>query len=244
MNKVAICLECKKEFSVPNWRLGKAKYCSYDCANKGRTSDKSYNKPRICVGCGKEFFPTNWTQKFCDRKCFCKSEKKTGAVKCRTCGKEFIQTRIEQKFCSRKCSNPYKDKKLKKPKQEGLDNLWSRLVKEKAGNKCEYCDKNSGLNSHHVFSRSNKRVRWDLDNGVCVCVLHHIFGLFSAHKAPIEFVEWLKDYRGEDWYNQLRVKARVNGKFTKEDEEIVRNKLKTKALLEPSNAVGVDKFVM
>lgn len=223
------CLVCGKDFYVPNWRIGRAKYCSYTCSAKGRTSDKSYDKPRTCIGCGKEFLPSQWYQKFCNRECFCKSEKKTKVVKCRTCGKEFMQVRLKQKFCSRKCSSPYKDITLKKPKLERLDNLWSKKIKIVAGNKCEYCGKTTGLNSHHVFSRSNKRVRWDLDNGVCVCVLHHVFGLFSAHKAPIEFLEWLKEKRGNEWYNRLREKAKLTIRYkqpTKEEEFILREELK------------------
>lgn len=140
-----------------------------------------------------------------------------------------MQVRLAQKYCSRKCSSPYKDKTLKKPKHKNLDALWSEKVKVRAGGKCEYCGKITGLNSHHVFSRSNKRVRWDIDNGVCVCVLHHIFGLFSAHKSPIEFIEWLKERRGNDWYNGLRERANVRILFTKlseEDEELIRQKLK------------------
>ena len=91
-----------------------------------------------------------------------------------------------------------------------LDIAWSKLVKVRAGFKCEipYCKHKPTLNSHHIYSRSNRSVRWDLGNGVCVCVLHHIFGLFSAHKAPIEFAEWLKEKRGVEWYEKLRLRAR------------------------------------
>ena len=42
---------------------------------------------------------------------------------------------------------------------------------------------------------------------MCLCIGHHIFGNFSAHKAPLEFAEWLKEKRGEVWYNDLRRKA-------------------------------------
>ena len=225
MDKQAKCMECGKKFSVPKWRVGKAKYCSYACSDKGRTSNKAYNKPRICEGCNKEFLPTQWYQKFCSRDCFYKSVKKTGIKVCKTCGKKFTQVRKAQKYCSRKCSNPYKEKILKKPKNVNLDNLWSKKVKSIAGDKCEYCGKTTGLNSHHIFSRSNRRVRWNVNNGVCVCVLHHVFGLFSAHKSPIEFIEWLKDTRGEKWYNDLRVEARVLDKLTEEEKTKIKEEL-------------------
>lgn len=219
---------CNKDFPVAKWKLRKTKFCSWNCYVKGKTSNKSYDKPRICVGCGKEFLPTSWYQKFCSRSCFCKSEKKTKLLKCISCGNEFMQVRLAQKYCSRKCSSPYKDKKLKKPKHVSLDTLWANKVKEKAEYKCEVCGKETGLNSHHIFSRSNKRVRWDLDNGISVCVGHHVFGLFSAHKSPIEFIEWLKGQRGEEWYQRLREKANYNIEYkkrTKEVEEEIRQTL-------------------
>lgn len=101
-----------------------------------------------------------------------------------------------------------KIKKNKDPSKRKLDLLWAKGVKLRARGRCEYCGKDTGLNSHHIFSRSNLRTRWDYNNGVCLCVSHHVFGQMSAHKAPIEFVEWLKEKRGEGWYERLREKAK------------------------------------
>ena len=226
--KTSICLICSKEFNVPNWRIGKAKYCSPQCSYSAKKTEKSYDKPRKCIDCGKEFVPTQWYQKSCSRKCFVDHSRKTGVIKCKNCSKEFKQARKSQVYCSRKCSNPWKEKQPKKPKHVNLDKIWSEVIKKRAGGKCEYCGKETGLNSHHIFSRSNKRVRWEVDNGICVCVSHHIFGLFSAHKSPIEFVEWLKEYRGVEWYERLRSKSKLTVKFkkpNKEEEDLIRKKL-------------------
>ncbi len=106
-----------------------------------------------------------------------------------------------------------KSKRLKKQNSKTyitkkLDIEWSKEVKELAGNKCEYCGKTEHLNSHHIFSKSNMTVRHDVDNGVCLCAGHHVFKSdFSAHKTPTEFVEWIKVYRGLEWYERLRSKA-------------------------------------
>jgi len=104
---------------------------------------------------------------------------------------------------------------MKKPSKKSqikkVDDLWSLLVKAKAKNRCEVCGKQSPLNSHHIFSRSNKSVRWNDNNGVCLCVGHHVFGNFSAHKAPADFIEWIKEVRGEEWYKELRKKANTPG---------------------------------
>ena len=101
-------------------------------------------------------------------------------------------------------------KKLKKQ----LDELWAELVKKRASYKCERSNKTKYLNSHHVFSRSNLSVRWDLDNGVCLNAGWHTLQTDSAHKNPIEFVNWIRDRRGIKWYEEMRVKANTVRKWT------------------------------
>lgn len=97
---------------------------------------------------------------------------------------------------------------MRKPSLAKIDALWAKIVKDRAGWKCEVCGKGpDGLNAHHIFSRSNRSTRWDIENSACLCVNHHAFGNFSAHKAPVEFVEWLKEHRGEQWYQDLRRRA-------------------------------------
>jgi len=99
-----------------------------------------------------------------------------------------------------------------------LDDIWKDKVKERAGFKCEFCDKQTTLNSHHIFSRSNRSVRWDLNNGICLCVNHHVFGPFSAHKAPLEFAEWMIAKRGQKWYDALKLKSHQVDKGTFEEK--------------------------
>jgi predicted restriction endonuclease len=101
------------------------------------------------------------------------------------------------------------------------DDLWSKLIKVKAWFKCEYCWKTTHLNSHHIFSRTNYSTRYDIDNGICLCSYHHtLCSSFSAHKTPADFVEWLKELRGEEWYNNLRFKAKQ--KRDKDYEKVER----------------------
>lgn len=101
-----------------------------------------------------------------------------------------------------------------------LDNAWSLLVKLKAGMKCEYCGKTTTLNSHHVYSRSKRSTRWLPDNGVCLCVSHHTFNSgFSAHKTPLEFIDWLKEVKGEEFIDTLRNKAHLIWKPHKHEKE-------------------------
>jgi hypothetical protein len=107
-----------------------------------------------------------------------------------------------------------------------LDDAWSKLVKLLAGMKCEYCGKTSNLNSHHIYSRSNKSTRWNVDNGICLCVGHHTFRSdFSAHKTPFEFSDWLERYKGSDFIMRLRVKANSISKLHPFEKEYILNEL-------------------
>lgn len=115
--------------------------------------------------------------------------------------------------------------KSRKGIDKKLDDLWSQAVKIQAGCKCEYCGKIDRLNSHHIYSRSKKSTRWELLNGVCLCVAHHTFSSgFSAHKTPTEFIDWIRKERGEDWYDMLREEANKPKKISiSEKEELIRS---------------------
>lgn len=89
-------------------------------------------------------------------------------------------------------------KPSKKTVKNKLDTVWSKLVKLQAGNKCEVCGNSETLNSHHIVGRRNLRLRWEVMNGVCLCVKHHKFGNQSAHENPVWFEDWLKENRGSD----------------------------------------------
>ena len=114
-------------------------------------------------------------------------------------------------------------KKRRKPTNwdAKLDKIWSLLVKHRAGWRCEYCgSREKVLNSHHIYSRSNRSTRWDLENGVCLCVGHHTFSTkFSAHKTPTEFTEWLYSVKGESFMNNLRVNAHAIAKLKPFEKE-------------------------
>jgi hypothetical protein len=96
-------------------------------------------------------------------------------------------------------------KRNKKTLEKKLDNKWAEAIKVRAGFRCEYCGKRENLNSHHIFTRSRKATRWELNNGCCLCVGCHIFSSkFSAHKTPIEFTHWLEKTKGVKWLEELQ----------------------------------------
>jgi hypothetical protein len=121
-----------------------------------------------------------------------------------------------------------KPKKIKYPKirvvkvdrkhlSKQLDDLWRQYIYKRAGNKCEYCGKEGSLNAHHIFSRSNRPIRWDTDNGICLCPYHHTLGTISFHKAPAMMLGWLQTIRGSVWYERLLLKAGTSTKFSLDD---------------------------
>ena len=67
------------------------------------------------------------------------------------------------------------------------DKLFSEIVRSKG--KCEHCGKVESLQCAHVLSRTNKHLRWNEDNALCLCTRCH---LFWAHKSPLEFSDWFK----------------------------------------------------
>lgn len=116
--------------------------------------------------------------------------------------------------------------KAKKGVDGKLDLAWSKLVKLKAGMKCEVCYKKTYLNSHHIYSRSKKSTRWHVLNGLCLCVGCHVFSSkFSFHKTPLEAMDWLINKKGEAFIDRLRLRANSISKLHKFEKELLLNEL-------------------
>jgi len=107
---------------------------------------------------------------------------------------------------------PKKKKSERQLLEKELDKLWSKCVLTRDKYKCQYC-RQEGNNPHHIFSRSNKNTRWDLENGITLCVSHHTFNSnFSAHLAPRNWWIWLEEKRGKKWVDQLEQRANISAK--------------------------------
>jgi len=87
-------------------------------------------------------------------------------------------------------------KPKKKTLANKLDKAWSKVILYKG--KCEVCGKSENLNPHHYISRSNRRLRWDIRNGICCCVGCHLFKNDSFHKNPVFGHFWMEENRWED----------------------------------------------
>lgn len=100
-----------------------------------------------------------------------------------------------------------------------LDKLYSLKVRSKG--RCERCGKTENLQTSHIFSRTNKELRWDLRNSFCLCAGCH----FWWHKNPIEAVEWCKKKMGVKEYEQLRKDARKTRQWFEKDYQEFESKI-------------------
>lgn len=76
---------------------------------------------------------------------------------------------------------------------------------------CNHVESISDLQCAHIFSRTYRNTRWDLDNLVNLCPGCHFYG----HRNPIAFVEfikntWLSVYK----YEQLKIKHNAIKRWT------------------------------
>lgn len=68
---------------------------------------------------------------------------------------------------------------------------WADKVKERDGYKCFVCGKEDKLlNAHHLLPKERyPSLKYDVLNGISLCVRHHKFGKCSPHLDPIPFFE-------------------------------------------------------
>jgi len=83
------------------------------------------------------------------------------------------------------------------------DRKWSGRIRAR-DKCCQICGKSDKmLNAHHLVPRQFLEWRWEMDNGIALCVYCHNFGKFSAHKNPLWFANWLKLNRENDYIRAM-----------------------------------------
>ena len=86
---------------------------------------------------------------------------------------------------------------MKRPTVASLEKLWSECVKARAGYKSEYSGKTDQLNSHHIHGKPTYRLRFELDNGVCITSGEHFFIAHHTGRSQ-KFKDWAMGLRGFD----------------------------------------------
>jgi hypothetical protein len=78
--------------------------------------------------------------------------------------------------------------------------MWSEKVRLAHGNKCAFCGMpnetiiagtKQKLDAHHIESKLNPSLRFDIMNGIALDVWHHKFGKDSFHRSAISTMDWL-----------------------------------------------------
>ena len=113
--------------------------------------------------------------------------------------------------------------KAKVLKSSKIMEAWTEAVKVRADYRCEYCGRSKPyvLNAHHIFGRRHSTVKYDLDNGICLCYNCHN----EAHNNP-EFIKWIVNYIGKDRYDRIKAKHDQVKKWTEIEKREVYQSLK------------------
>jgi 5-methylcytosine-specific restriction endonuclease McrA len=103
---------------------------------------------------------------------------------------------------------------------KALDDAARIEVFERDGGKCVRCGTDRGIQWAHVFSRGDKRIRWNSDNALTLCGGCH---MFWWHKHPAESGPWFAE-TFPDRYSRLLELRRTAPKLTAKDlKELAAN---------------------
>ena len=99
---------------------------------------------------------------------------------------------------------------MKKAAKKTCDSLWSDCIKARAGYKSEILNKKAGkqiggdstLHAHHIAGKPNYRLRYELDNGICLTSGEHKFGIHNQGRQK-EYEEHIKKAKGGDIFERM-----------------------------------------
>ena len=104
-----------------------------------------------------------------------------------------------------------------------LDKECSRIVRARGG--CQWGVSKNCSNDYdkqqcaHIFSRTYRNTRWNLNNLLSLCVGCH----FEAHKNPILFTEFVQRHLGEYNYQELKMQHNAIKRYTlQEMQELLK----------------------
>lgn len=82
------------------------------------------------------------------------------------------------------------------------DELWARIIKLKAGMKSEWSGKTENLHAHHIVGKSNYRLRYEIENGICLTAGEHFWIAHNQDRQEL-FRNKIKQIRGRNIYDRL-----------------------------------------
>lgn len=90
-----------------------------------------------------------------------------------------------------------------------LDNLTREIAKRRYPD-CVFCHRET-TDTAHIISRKAHSVRWNPDNIVRACHWCHIEW---GHRHPRDFMNWARDFLGEERFDRLNRSARKPEKWS------------------------------
>ncbi len=96
------------------------------------------------------------------------------------------------------------------PTIKQLDQLWAECIKARAEYLSEISQRPGRqvagehiLNAHHIVGKPNYRLRFELDNGICITGGEHKFDAHGSHTRKHDFEYKVRMLRGQDVYEEL-----------------------------------------
>lgn len=88
--------------------------------------------------------------------------------------------------------------------EKECSSLWSKAVKERDGHKCRVPScRRAGVDPHHIISKRYANTKFDVDNGVTLCRLHH------DHDHPGQLLANVRACISHEEYDRLWEKAQI-----------------------------------
>tara|TARA_R110000751_G_scaffold40814_4_gene96342 strand:+ start:91 stop:507 length:417 start_codon:yes stop_codon:yes gene_type:complete len=113
-------------------------------------------------------------------------------------------------------------------KRDKRDDVFSKLIRERAGWCCERCEKfypegyRQGLHCSHLYSRRHRGTRWHPDNAFSHCYACHQY----LGGNPVEYHLWARERMGDGLLELVRERHHTITKYTKKDLEELHKHLK------------------
>ena len=116
-------------------------------------------------------------------------------------------------------------------KRDKYDKLMSNLIRERANWTCEFptCGKyypegeRRGIEHSHIWGRRRHSVRWEPDNGICLCTGHHSF-VGSNHD---EHEALARSILGDERYDSLKLRANTTRRWKPWEKDELHARMKS-----------------
>ena len=122
---VLTCEWCGKDFETIPSHAARRRYCSVECAGKGRKDE--CNDTRRCAACNRLFTVKRWDKQItCGKRCADALKVKRVTKRCEVCDKEYEahwNRRNVSRFCSLDCLARAKRKVRRRPTRDALAGL-------------------------------------------------------------------------------------------------------------------------